>query len=107
MPSFSELVRSHCRKRYIDPARIKGVGLVEIRAGDVHSDMRFTGRLPLVCSSLWALRFEHENNIKRLAVLGPLNGANTTFIFSLTDQFSGFDPVRCPLCPLWKHRESN
>lgn len=81
--SLAADVRAFCGQTYVDPARKSGKTVVEIRAGDVHSAMNFTNRYPLVCSAIGALIFEEQYQLRRLAVEGPLNGANTLFRFQL------------------------
>ena len=81
--SLADVVRAHCRKTYIDPDRQRGKRYVEIRAGDVHKDLNFSQRLPAVCAALGTEKFEEECGIERISIVGPLNGANTTFWFRL------------------------
>lgn len=81
--SHADDVREHCRVRYVEPARARGESTVSIRAGTVHSEMGYKNRQPLVCSALGSKIFEELCRIERVAVDGPLNGANTTFTFSL------------------------
>ena len=76
-------VRRYCAETYIEPARRKSEYIACIRTGDVHNALRFSNRLPLICSAIGAKTFETENRIKRLAVDGPLNGANTLFVFRI------------------------
>lgn len=82
--SYADEVREHCRKQYVAPARSAGQATVTIRAGDVHSALGYTNRMPLVCSAIGAKTFEATCQVKRLTVEGPLNGANTTFTFSVS-----------------------
>jgi 5-methylcytosine-specific restriction protein B len=81
--SFADEVRAHCARRYIEPARKRGDATVSIRAGDVHDQMGYRNRYPLVCSALGAALFEQMCRIRRVSVEGPLNGANTTLKFKL------------------------
>jgi 5-methylcytosine-specific restriction enzyme B len=81
--SYADDVRCHCGKKYVEPARARGNRLIEIRAGDVHRDMGFKNRLPLVCSAIGATVFEETQRIRRVAIEGPLNGANTLFRFEI------------------------
>ncbi len=81
--SHADDVRDHCKRKYIEPARRRGDQLVVIRAGDVHGDMGYSARYPLVCSALGTKIFEERCRIERVAVDGPLNGANTIFHFKL------------------------
>lgn len=50
--NYVDQVREHCRVHIIDPARAKGETVVEIRSGDIHSDLNFRNRYPLVCSAI-------------------------------------------------------
>ena len=54
----SDKTRLYCRDHYVIPARVKGQKEVTIRSGDVHRELNFTNRLPLVCSSLGSKKFE-------------------------------------------------
>lgn len=81
--SHADDVRDHCKNKYIEPARRRGDQIVIIRAGDVHGEMGYRNRYPLVCSALGAKVFEERYQVERVAVEGPLNGANTTFRFKL------------------------
>jgi hypothetical protein len=76
-------VRQYCAETYIEPARRKKEYEVSIRTGDVHTALKFTNRLLLICSAIGANIFETESRIKRIAVDGPLNGANTLFVFRI------------------------
>ena len=52
-----------------------------LRAGDVHAALGFKNRMPLVCSALGTQIFESACGIERIAVTGPLNGANAVFTY--------------------------
>jgi 5-methylcytosine-specific restriction protein B len=78
--SHADDVREHCRVHYVEPARSRGESTVIIRAGDVHSALGYKNH-PLVCSALGAATFEESCGVERVAVNGPLNGANTVFTF--------------------------
>jgi hypothetical protein len=107
--SYADDVRDHCRRTYIEPARQRGEGYVGIRAGDVHKDLKYSNRYPLVCSAIGANVFEEKYGIERVSVDGPLNGVNTMFWFKLKpgESFGGssssgtqkFRMIRiCPMC---------
>lgn len=81
--SYASEVRAFCLREYVQPARIAGTTEILIRAGDVHEAMGYKNRLPLVCSALGTSIFSQNNGLLRLAVEGPLNGANTVFRFKL------------------------
>jgi hypothetical protein len=82
--NHADEVRAYCVHRYLQPARTAGQKEISIRAGDVHAAMGFKNRLPLVCSAIGASVFCDNNGLRRLAVEGPLNGANTVFRFQFT-----------------------
>ncbi len=79
--SNSEVVRTHCQRMYVEPARARGEKEISIRAGDVHKSLNYRNRLPLVCAALGAKVFEEQARVSRIAVDGPLNGANTVYRF--------------------------
>ncbi len=81
--SHADDVRTYCGQKYIDPARLAGKTTIEIRSGDVHGAMNYKNRYPLLCSAIGAQIFESKYHLRRLAVDGPLNGANTLFRFQL------------------------
>jgi 5-methylcytosine-specific restriction enzyme B len=81
--SFANDVRNHCDRKYVEPARRRGDQFVVIRAGDVHGEMGYRARYPLVCSAIGTKVFEERSRVERVAVEGPLNGANTMFRFKL------------------------
>jgi hypothetical protein len=90
MPTYREAgmshaanVRAYCARQYVEPARANGLKEVTIRSGDVHSALNYQNRFPLVCSALGTSIFCETNGIERVAVEGPLNGANTVFRFAL------------------------
>ena len=77
----SDETRIYCGDHYIIPARTRGQKEVIIRSGDVHHELNFTNRLPLVCGALGSTKFENMARVKRKSIDGPTNGANTKFIF--------------------------
>ena len=83
--SHADEVRDYCKTHYIDPARTRGDYSVTIRAGDVHSALKYHDRLPLVCSAIGTNLFEESLKLKRISIDGPLNGTNTLFTFLLRE----------------------
>lgn len=81
--SHSDEVRRYCGEVLVRAARDQGLKEIELRAGDVHNDLGFKSRLPLVCSALGSRKFEEEYRLERIAVEGPLNGANTLLRFKI------------------------
>ncbi len=83
MTTLADKVREHCCREVVEPARRRGATTVSIRSGDVHGTLGFKNRMPLVCSALGTQLFEELCDVQRIAVDGPLNGANTVFTFRL------------------------
>ncbi len=81
--AFADEACEYCAEHYILPARENGQNEVSIRAGEVHSILGHSNRLPLVCSAIGASVFEEENNIRRTSIEGPMHGANTVVTFEL------------------------
>lgn len=80
---LADQIRQFALLNYIEPARSRGETVVSIRAGDIHSQMGLSARLPAVCAALGSNKFESMCGIERLSVQGPLNGASTVFTFKL------------------------
>jgi len=80
---YADEVRAYCSRHYVQAARAAGEKTISIRAGDVHEAMGYKNRLPLVCSAIGASVFTETNALRRIAVEGPLNGANTVLKFEL------------------------
>jgi len=79
----ADRVRQYAFDTYIAPARQKSEPLVIIRAGDVASKLGLTGTLPQVCGALGAATFETTFHVRRVYLHGPINGANTYFVFDV------------------------
>lgn len=80
---LADQIRQFALLNYITPARSRGETAVSIRAGDIHSQMGLSARLPAVCAALGSNKFESMCGIEHLYSKGPHNGANTVFTFSL------------------------
>lgn len=81
--SDADRVRQYAFDAYIAPARQKSEPLVIIRAGDVAAKLGLNGTLPQVCGALGATTFETRFHVRRVYVHGPINGANTYFVFDV------------------------
>ncbi len=76
----SEEVRKHVVEQYISPARSKGEDSVQVRAGNVHNDLHWTGRVPSVCQALGSRKFQHEAGVELVDRSRP--GPSTTVVFT-------------------------
>jgi hypothetical protein len=80
---ISDIIRKYCKNKYIDDGRKKKLYVVGIRAGDVHDELNYKNRYPAICAALGSNKFEEECQIKRIAIIGPINGVNTLFVYTL------------------------
>ena len=80
---LADRIRLHAYEKCVIPARDRGRQELEIRAGDVHSDMRLHNRLPAVCAALGSNKFANMAGLTSLGSTGPANGANAIFKFRL------------------------
>jgi hypothetical protein len=79
----SDLIREFVNHHYIEPARKAGKQRVSVTAGEVHSKMLLTSRMPQVCGALGANIFETTYRVKLLSREGPQNGASLEFTFQV------------------------
>lgn len=76
----SEEVRRHVVEQDISPARRKGQDSVQVRAGNVHSELHWTGRVPSVCQTLGSRKFQREAGVELVERSRP--GPSTTVVFT-------------------------
>jgi hypothetical protein len=81
--SPSDRVRDHVKRKYIDPARKKGKKTVSIRAGNIHKELGFSRRIPVVCSALRSRKLSKKCNIELTYIGGPNNSTTTTYTYRL------------------------
>jgi hypothetical protein len=79
----SDRVREYVKRKYIDPAKTDGKETLSIRAGDIHKELRFSRRIPVVCSALRSRKFLKNCDIELTYVGGPNNSTTTTFTYRL------------------------
>ena len=84
--TISDDVRAYCKKEYVDRARRENKIKITIRVGDVHKILRLEQRYPLVSGAIGSLKFEKICNVKKVAVVGPINGPNACYEFELTNE---------------------
>jgi hypothetical protein len=77
----SDRVRDYVAKKYIDPAKKDGKKSLTIRAGDIHKELGFSRRIPVVCSALRSRKLQKKCDIQLTYVGGPNNSTNTTFTY--------------------------
>ena len=79
----SDRVRDYVKRIYINPAKKTGKETLSIRAGDIHKELGFSRRIPVVCSALRSRKFLKNCDIELTYVGGPNNSTTTTFTYQL------------------------
>jgi len=79
----SDRVREHVKRKYIDPARKAGKKTLSIRAGDIHEELEFSRRIPVVCSALRSRKLSNKCDVELTYIGGPNNSTTTTFTYRL------------------------
>jgi hypothetical protein len=79
----SDRVRDHIKRNYIDPAKKEGKKNLTIRAGDIHKELGFSRRIPVVCSALRSRKLSKICGIELTYIGGPNNSTTTTFTYQL------------------------
>lgn len=78
---FSDSVLQFVREHYARPARANSQVVVEVRAGDVHSGLRWSRRVPLVCAALNSKRLQKASGLELIEKFGPPSGQSTTMVY--------------------------
>ncbi|MCK5203691.1 MAG: hypothetical protein KAR15_07460 [Desulfobacterales bacterium] len=79
----SDRVRDHVKRKYVDPAKKAGKESLSIRAGDIHSELGFSRRIPVVCSALRSRKFQKNCDIELAYVDGHNNTTTVKFTYRL------------------------
>ena len=79
----SDRVRDHIKRKYIDPAKKGGKNTLTIRAGDIHKELGFSRRIPVVCSALRSRKLSKNCGIELTYIGGPNNSTTTSFTYRL------------------------
>jgi hypothetical protein len=82
----SDRVRDHIKRKYINLAKKDGKKFLSIRAGDIHKELGFSRRIPVVCSALRSRKLQKNCDIKLTYVAGPNNSTTTTFTYRLVKE---------------------
>lgn len=79
--TFSEEVQQYFRSNYVVPARQRGQAKIEVRAGDIHTKLGWTRRVPLVCAALSSKKLQRNLGIRLEEKEGPPSGQSPTVVF--------------------------
>lgn len=95
--AVAERIRVYTYDRIISPALRAGQAEIVVRAGDIHSAMRLTSRLPAVCAALESRKFTERYGLVLTRREGPPRGSNVFFHFrpaELSQRQREADPPR-------------
>ena len=80
--NLSETVLQFVRANYVYPARQRGSTIVEVKAGDIHNTLRWSRRVPLVCSALSSQKFQNAVGVRLIGTKdAPPSGLSTRTIY--------------------------
>ncbi len=82
----SDRVREHVKRKHIDPAKRAGKKSLSLRAGDIHRELGFTRRIPVVCSALRSRKLQKKCDIKLSYIDGHNNTTTATFTYRLKNK---------------------
>jgi 5-methylcytosine-specific restriction protein B len=71
------------KRKYIDPAKKEGKKTLSIRAGNIHKELGFSRRIPVVCSALRSRKLSKNCDIELTYIGGPNNSTTTTYTYRL------------------------
>ena len=76
--SQADKIRAHILRNYIEPAIARGERHVQVRAGDIHRDLKLRNRARAVCSAMRSREFLLRHGLKIASEQGPPSGESTT-----------------------------
>ena len=79
--SASDQVRAFVIEHVIRPALKKGQKHVSVRAGDIHSALKFRNRVPLVCQALESEKLLRNEGLRLVKKTGPPSGRSTSVVY--------------------------
>jgi hypothetical protein len=79
--TFSEEVQQYFHGNYVLPARQRGQASVEVKAGEIHSKLGWTRRIPLVCAALSSKKLQRNVGVRLTQKEGPPSGQSPTVVF--------------------------
>jgi hypothetical protein len=86
----TEQTKRHVISTYVNPARMRGEKIVEVRVGNVQKELGWTNRTPSVFSTLLSRDFQREAGVELIERRdGPPSGGPSTtwqFVFRVLDK---------------------
>jgi hypothetical protein len=79
--TFSQEVQRFFQSNYVIPARQRGQATVEVKAGEIHSKLGWSRRVPVVCAALSSQKLQRNVGVRLKEKNGPPSGQSPTVIF--------------------------
>lgn len=79
--TFSEQVQHYFQSNYVIPARERGQATLQVKAGEIHSKLGWTRRVPLVCAALSSQKLQRKTGVRLKTKEGPPSGQSPTVVF--------------------------
>ena len=82
MQTAADRIRECLRRKFLEPARLRGLTSIRIVAGDIHKELGLRNQVPNVCQVLRSRKFLNENRLVLEKFEGPPSGLGTTATFT-------------------------
>jgi hypothetical protein len=79
--TFSEQVQQFFQSNYVVPARQRGQGTVEVKAGEIHRKLGWSRRVPVVCAALSSQKLQRNVGVRLTGKSGPPSGQSPTVVY--------------------------
>jgi hypothetical protein len=79
--TLSESVLKYIQSYFVLPARKNGISEIDIQAGEVHRNLKWTSRVPAVCAALNSRKLQKAAGLELIDKSGPPSGQSTTMVF--------------------------
>ena len=93
----TELTKKYVISNYVNPARLRGEKIIQVRVGNLQKELGWTNRTPSVFSTLLSKDFQQEAGVELIEKRGgpPSGGPSTTwqFVFRVVDEADPAPPA--------------
>lgn len=79
--TYSQEVQHYFQSNYVAPARRLGQTTVEVKAGEIHSKLGWSRRVPVVCAALSSQKLQRNVGVRLTEKSGPPSGQSPTVVF--------------------------
>jgi len=79
--TLSQEVQHFFQRNYVAPARQRGQATVEVKAGEIHSKLGWSRRVPVVCAALSSRKLQRNVGVRLTGKIGPPSGQSPTVVY--------------------------